>query len=204
MDYRDYNDYELLSYVAEANEDALSVMFEKYQPLIQITANRMYGYCKNTGLEYNDLVQEGMLGLNVAILSYKNNKDTSFYTYAKTCIERRMITLVVGSTRQKHRFLNESVSYEFAIESDENYTNQKCLEDNSYNPENVLFDLENEEELVEKIKCKLTDFECQVFELKKNGFGYKEIAEILDKDIKAIDNALHRIRIKVKEIMGKE
>lgn len=201
MNYRDYNDYELLSYVAESSEEAMDVLFEKYQPLIQITANRMYHYCKNTGLELNDLIQEGMLGLNIAICTFDSTKDTSFYTYAKTCIERKVISLLVGATRLKHRVLNESVSFEVSDEFDENYSNQKCLEDNSYNPENILMNSETEEELVDKIKNKLTDFECQVFELKRNGFGYKEIGELLDKDVKAVDNALQRIRFKIKDII---
>lgn len=201
MDYKDYNDYEILSYVAEANGEAMDLMFEKYQPLIQATANRMFCYCKNTGLEFNDLIQEGMLGLNLAIHTFETNKDTSFYTYAKTCIERKMISLIVGSTRLKHKILNESISFELSDEYDEKYTNQKCLEDNSFNPENVLMDSETEEELIRKAKLILTDFEFQVFELKRNGFNYREIAEILDKDTKAVDNALQRIRNKVKDIL---
>ena len=43
MNYRDYNDYELLSYVSEKNEEASEVLFEKYRPLILATANRMLG-----------------------------------------------------------------------------------------------------------------------------------------------------------------
>ena len=50
MNYKDYNDYEILSYVAEANGEAIDVMFDKYKPLIQTTANRMYCYCKNTDI----------------------------------------------------------------------------------------------------------------------------------------------------------
>lgn len=201
MNYKEYNDYEILSYIAESNNEALDVMFEKYKPLIQTTANRMCHYCKNSGIDYNDLIQEGMLGLNLAINTFKDNKDTSFYTYAKTCIERKMISLIVGATRQKHRILNESLSFELSDEFNEQYINEKCLEDNSYNPENILFESNNEEELVLKIKKVLTDFEFQVFELKRNGFNYKEISEILDKDLKSIDNALQRIRSKIKEIL---
>ena len=204
MDYKNYNDYEILSYIAESNEEAMELMFEKYQPLIQTTANRMYCYCKNVGLEFNDLIQEGMLGLNLAIRTFENDKDTSFYTYAKMCIERKMISLIVGSTRLKHKILNESISLETSDEYDEEYTNQKCLEDNSFNPENVLLDSETEEELVNKVKEILTDLEFQVFELKRNGFNYKEIAEILDKEAKVIDNALQRIRSKVKEVLNEK
>jgi RNA polymerase sporulation-specific sigma factor len=89
MNYRELNDHELLSYIAESHGEAEEIIFHKYEPLIHSTAKRMYTYCKNTGLELNDLIQEGMLGLNQAIVTYKDNKDTMFFTYAKTCIESK-------------------------------------------------------------------------------------------------------------------
>lgn len=200
MNYKDYNDFELLSYVSENNEEASEVLFEKYNPLIVATANRLYCYCKNTGLELNDLIQEGRLGLNLAINSFTEDKDTSFYTYSKTCIERKMISLIVGARRQKHRVLNESLSLEGSTELNDTFTFEKSLEDNSYNPENILLDIENQEELIKEIYSHLTNFEVQVAELKINGFEYREIAEILDKDIKSIDNAIQRIRSKFKKL----
>lgn len=200
MNYRDYNDYELLSYISEKNEEASEVLFEKYRPLILATANRMLGYCKNTGLELNDLIQEGMLGLNLAMNSFDEEKDTSFYTYAKMCIERKIISQVVASRRLKHKALNDSLSLENTDENNSDYVYDKSLTDNSYNPEEILFNGENEKDLVKEVSDILTDFEAQVFELKINGFDYKEIAEILDKDIKAIDNALQRIKVKIKKL----
>lgn len=202
MNYRDYNDFELLSYVSENNEEASEVLFEKYRPLIVATANRMYCYCKNTGLEINDLIQEGLLGLNMAMNSFNNEKETGFYTYAKKCIERKIISLVVGARRLKHKVLNESLSLEINDNISPSYICEKNLEDNSYNPEAILVNSESIEELIKEVNKHLTDFEIQVFELKLNGFEYKEIAEILDKDIKSIDNALQRIKNKIKKIRG--
>lgn len=202
MNYRDYNDFELLSYVSDNNEEASEVLFEKYRPLINATANRLYYYCKNTGLEINDLIQEGMLGLNLAINSFDNDKETSFYTYAKKCIERRIISVIISSRRLKHKFLNESLSFEINDEVSQSFVHEKNLEDNSYNPEEILVNSESFEELVKEVSSHLTEFEVQVFELKLNGFDYKEIAEILDKDTKSIDNALQRIKLKIKRIRG--
>lgn len=202
MNYRDYNDFELLSYVSENNEEASEVLFEKYRPLIVATANRMYCYCKNTGLEINDLIQEGLLGLNLAMNSFSNEKDTGFYTYAKKCIERKIISLVVGARRLKHKVLNESLSLEINDNMSSSYICEKNLEDNSYNPESILVNSESIEELMKEVNKHLTDFEIQVFELKLNGFEYREIAEILDKDTKSIDNALQRIKNKIKKIRG--
>lgn len=202
MNYRELNDNELLSYVSESNEQAEELLYKKYEPLINSSAKRMYTYCKNTGLEFGDLVQEGMLGLNQAINTYKDNKDTMFYTYAKTCIDRKIISLVVSATRQKHKILNTSLSFEKEFEDDSNNKLENIIKDTKENPEEILINSEKEEELIKQIKSVLTEFEEQVFDLKLNYFNYKEIASILDKDPKAIDNALQRIKLKAKKIIN--
>ncbi len=203
MDYHDYNDFELLSYIEENNEEASEILFKKYEPLINSFASKMFSYCKNSGLELNDLVQEGRLGLNLAInnYNYNHNKNAKFYTYAKMCIERNIISMALRAKRLKHKVLNESISLEF--DEDERYKINNIISDDSYNPEKQILDYENEKELIENIKSVLTDFEQQVFELKLSSFTYKEIAEILERDIKSIDNALQRIKIKIKEQLNK-
>ena len=86
VDYSELNDYELLSYVSEKNEEANEMIFKKYKPLIVDRANKLYLYCTNCGVEVNDLIQEGMVGLNDAISGFDESKDTCFYTYALRCI----------------------------------------------------------------------------------------------------------------------
>lgn len=195
MDYKDYNDYELLNYIAEGNEDANNIIIKKYEPLIIGIANKMYAYCKNNGLDKNDLIQEGMIGLNHAIDRYHEQGDTLFYTYAKKCIERKIISVVIGSNRNKNKILNESISYD-----DEENLLLKVLKDTSPNPEELMMDMEHEKDFILKVKETLTDLESQVFELLISGFKYKEIAEILDKDQKSIDNAIQRIKNKIKKV----
>ncbi|MBQ9181073.1 MAG: sigma-70 family RNA polymerase sigma factor [Bacilli bacterium] len=199
MKYKDYNDYELLSYVSENNEEASEILYEKYKPLIEITAKKMIRYCANTGLEVSDLIQEGMVGLSLAINSYKEQKDASFYTYAKMCIDRKIISTVISSKRLKHKILNESLSLE-ATDNEGNEVYGLMLSDETLNPEKVLVFNEEENELLNKTYERLTDFEREVFDLKKSDFSYREIASILDKSPKAIDNALQRIRTKIMEV----
>mgnify|MGYP000925361872 CR=1 FL=1 len=199
MNYRDFNDNELLSYICENNEEANTILFKKYEPLINSIARKMYKYCKNTGLELNDLIQEGMLGLNLAINHYDEQKDTTFYTFAKKCIERKMLSMIIGAKRLKHKILNESLSLEGNINDSDSIGLEAFISDSKNDPELVIINNEEEAELINRIKKRLTDFECQVFELKICNFNYKEIAEILDKSPKAIDNALQRIKAKAKE-----
>ena len=201
MNYRDLNDNELLSYIAESNGEASDIIYHKYEPLIAKTAKRMYMYCKNNGLELNDLIQEGMLGLNQAITTYNDQKEASFFTYAKTCIERRIITLVVSTTRLKHRILNNSLSLETTYDDSETSKLEAIIKDSEDNPEEALINSEQVEETIKKIKEVLTDYEEQVLDLRLSYFNYREIAAILDKEPKAIDNALQRIKAKAKKVL---
>ena len=201
MNYKDYNDNEILSYINEANEEAIELIYEKYKPLInKIATNLFKKYCKNTGLDISDLTQEGMLGLNSAINHYKENKEVLFYTYAKTCIERRIISSVIAANRQKHKVLNDSISFE--IDLDNNINLEAFFGDTEYNPENIVISKESNDELLSKIENVLTNVELQVLQLKLDGFEYKEIASVIDKDVKAVDNAVQRIRQKIKKIIN--
>ena len=194
MEYKDFNDYELVYYIHDGNEDANNILIKKYEPLINKVALKMLPYCKGNGLELEDLVQEGMIGLNHAIERYKEQEDILFFTYAKKCIERKIISVVVGSNRNKNKVLNESVSYD----NDENQI-IKYLQDKNPSPLEEVVNIEKEEDLLKEFKKNLTDFEKQVFELHISGFKYKEIAELLDKSPKSIDNTIQRIKSKLKK-----
>ncbi|MBS7021389.1 MAG: sigma-70 family RNA polymerase sigma factor [Firmicutes bacterium] len=200
MNYRDYNDNELLYYVSENNEDAEALLYKKYEPIIVNFSNKVFPYVKTSGLEINDLIQEGMLGLNQAMKYYDEEKESSFYTFAKTCIERKILSMVVSAKRLKHKILNESLSIETS-DDEQSISMEFLLKDTSSNPETVLLSKEREEKLIQETKKALTDFEDAVFTLRTNNFSYQEIATILDKDKKAVDNALQRIRFKMRQIL---
>lgn len=197
MNYKDFNDYELLDHIYSCNEDANEIMIYKYRPLTVNLAKKLIKYC-NGGIDLNDLIQEGLVGLNEAIKSYRDDKETNFGTYAKLCIERRMYSLVKSTRTYKNKILNESIS----LEDDEDNNIDKFLIDNSFNPSNMIEEFDSQNLILEQLESQLTDLEKQVFELKKNYFNYKEIAEILDKDPKAIDNTIQRIKIKLKKILN--
>lgn len=198
MNYREYNDSELLSYIKDNNEDANEIMFKKYKPLIKSLASKYYPKCQNKGYDLSDLIQEGMVGLSYAISSFDDDKDTMFYTYAKTCIERRMKSVIVSTERLKNKILNDSLPFETPADG---INIIDMISDDSINPENLAISYEDEQDIYEEAKNILTSRELQVFELKISGFDYKEIADILDVDSKVIDNALQRIRSKMRKVL---
>ena len=196
MEYKDYNDNELINYIAEGNEDANNLLIEKYKPLITKISTKMLPYCESNGLELSDLIQEGMIGLNHAIEKYHEQENVLFYTYAKKCIERKILSVVVRSNAGKNKALNESISYD-----DDETKLLKVLKDSTPSPEEAIVDLELEQEMIDKINDTLTDFESEVFSLYISGFKYDEIALALDKDKKSIDNAIQRIKLKIKKVL---
>lgn len=199
MDYSDLNDYELISYINENNEEANNLILKKYEPLITSIVNRMMASCPYLGIEKSDMIQEGLIGLHHAIGYFNEQKDITFYTYAKTCIERRLISVIVSAKRLKNKSLNESISFD----ADEDGTLDFLLKDDSMNPENIVISKASNDDIISLVKDRLTDFENQVFDLMLSYFNYKEIAEMLDKEPKQVDNAIQRIKIKVRETMKK-
>lgn len=195
------NDYELLSYIYSESEEAHEILLNKYKPLIINISQKMLSFCKNSGVELNDLIQEGLIGLNDAINTYNDSKDVPFGVYAKMCVERKIKDFIKTINRQKNKILNESISFE---NDDEDIKLDKFLIDKSNNPLELVLNDEWEKQIINKISKDLTDFEKDVFKLKKEGLDYKEIALKLNVDSKKIDNALQRIKQKVKKIIEKE
>ena len=201
MNYDDVNDYEILSIVSD-NEQATETLFNKYKPLIVGIAKKIYTTNQVTGFDLNDLIQEGMIAFSTAINTFDEKKDTTFFTYAKTCIERRLYSLIKSASRYKYQLLNESYYVEDLVDNSKDLEN--LLKDSTSNPEYQIIDNENTKELIKNIQKTLTNLESAVFELKISGFNYKEIADILDKDSKSIDNAISRIKIKVNNFLNKD
>ena len=203
MNYKEYNDYEILNYINDADQNAIDLMYKKYEPLIISTAKKMFRNNKNTGFELSDLVQEGMLGLQDAIDTFNENAEATFYTYAAICIKRKMLSFITSANRMKKKVLNDAISLDITDESGDNKNIEYLFKNDDINPENILIGEESQNELFKMTSNKLTDNELQVFELKVNGFDYKEIAQILDKTPKQVDNTLQRIKLKLKKELNK-
>jgi len=202
--YKEYNDYELIYLIREGNEDANDILYKKYKPVIELKAKKYYRSALNRGLDYNDLVQEGMIGLSEALRDFNNFKDVKLSTFASLCIERQISTALTKAGRKKHMVLNESISYDFAGDNDDKPLLDYLAEEREGNPLEYFVDKEGRSETFEKIRNQLTDFEYQVLELKINNFNYNEIAVILDKTPKSIDNAIQRIKRKARVILKKK
>ena len=197
MDYRDLNDNELVYLCAENNEDAINLIVNKYKNCILMILKEYLKEYNIIGVEVADLYQEGLIGLMHAIHSYNPTRDVLFYTYANACIRTSLMSAIRQTFRQKNRILNYSYSLDKIFEdSGDNF--YEILKDESYEPNKLLLSSEDENELINKLKSKLSKSELAIFELRLKGLSNGEIASLIDKDTKYIENSLFRIKRKYK------
>lgn len=196
-----YNDYELVAMAQEHNEEATNILYDKYRPLLVSKAKDTYKYLINKGVELSDIIQEAMIGFEEAIDNFNQDDSALFYTFACICVDRQLKSVLLKFSRDKHKILNEAISLDnVETRNGEEVNILNFIIDETDNPEYGLLSQEATRELLEEINGVLTDFELQVFNLRIKGYVYTDIAKILNKDVKSIDNTLQRIKNKLKKI----
>ena len=196
----------LLKKAKQGNEEATTQLMNLYKPLVMTIARKYF--LINSSLD--DLVQEGMIGLFNAFRSYKLESSTSFKTYASLCINRQIQTAIKLNNRNKNIPLNTyfSINNQGKIllqiknndEKEEDEENGFYIPSKSLTPEESILFREKLKEVSSKIGELLSKYEKKVLFMYIMGLNYNEIALKLEKQPKSIDNALSRIKIKLKDI----
>ena len=143
------------------------------------------------GADFEDIVQEGMIGLFKAIENYSDDKGASFETYAGLCIHRQILNALKAASRKKHAPLNFYVPLESGDEK-----NLPIGE----SPENLLISKEDGQSIINSLYAVLSTFEAKILSLYLEGLSHSEIAASLGKNEKAVENAIQRIRNKAYKV----
>ena len=120
MDYKKINDYEVVYMVRENDEEAREIIFNKYIPIVRRIASDHLALAKMARIEYEDLVQEGLIALNEAINKYNERSGVLFYTFLCVCVERRILTYCRKMNSSKHYLLNTSLDDEYIYSVSDN------------------------------------------------------------------------------------
>ena len=180
-------DEEMLRLPKVPNRELVAVLLQKYIPLVKAQA----ALFKSSGIECEDLVQEGMIGLAAAIKSY-DPSISSFSTFARLCINRAMIAAVRKNSHTR------VIPKNLFIDSLHSETEVDLKGSNEDNPENLFFARNDYSNFKQEAKFKLSDMEYNVLCYHIGGYSYKEISERLSLSAKSVDNAIQRIRCKLK------
>ena len=169
------------------DDEAINELIIKYKYLVDAAAAKFQG----TPLEKDDLLQEGMIGLLAAIKSYNESKGAVFTTYAARCINNSIISAIKKASRLKDIPQSNLVFIENEDVFDEKVHLSAEDEYMANESVNVLSNVLYEE---------LSSFENEVLRLHIMGCSYAQTAQKLDKNPKAVDNAMQRIRKKLSQV----
>ena len=200
--YSDIDDEQLIVRIHDGgDDDIIDHIMNKYKNLVRKKAASMY----ILGADKDDLIQEGMIGLFKAVRDYDSGRDASFATFAELCISRQMYSAIKSLSRKKHAPLNSYISI-YASRDDSDQGSESILEevlesDANLIPEQYVIDRENLQDLEGEIERELSDLERQVLDLYVTGMSVKEISAVLGRDEKSTDNAMQRIRNKLKKFL---
>lgn len=199
--YNKIPDEQLICRLRNGEDEIMDYLMIKYKSMVRRKARAMY----LIGGDNDDLIQEGMIGLIKAVRDFDSEAGQSFSGFAELCVSRQMYSAIASSKRKKHIPLNSYVSlYDEGNHEDEKAlplidTIEPAVENN---PETLYFGKESSEAFIEELKENLSDLENRVLYLHMLGTNYRDIANLLDKSPKTIDNALQRIRTKAGKLLS--
>ncbi len=168
----------------KSGKGAVSELISRYLKLILKRANTYSDNCSDV----EDLTQEGMLAFYKAVDSFDTENGAKFSSYADICVTNRIKTVAANFAR-----INEAIADE-----DPDERNIAVSEES---PEHICVEKENSIIINNEILSVLAPLEVKVFELYLDGMPYKNIAKNLDISEKSVDNAVFRIRKKLKDLL---
>nr|WP_028390987.1 RNA polymerase sporulation sigma factor SigH [Bacillus cihuensis] len=197
--YANLEDMVLVKMSHSGDSESLAFLINKYQNFVQMKTRPYF----LIGADKEDLVQEGMIGLYKAIRDFKEDMNTSFKSFADLCITRQILTAIKVANRQKHGPLNAYISLDKPLyDNESNYTLKDMISEQEItNPEVLIINQENFDDINKKISKLLSELERRVMDLYIKGHSYVEISEELNTHVKSIDNALQRVKRKLEQIL---
>ena len=172
----------LISRAREGDESAFSDLTLQYRPLIESMSRSFYEKNDGEAFSKDDVMQEATLAFYSAVCSYDMTSEVTFGLYAKICIRNRLI----------------SVQRAFYAKKKKKKHSEKAV---SHDPVNRLLEKEDSELLEKKIGSVLSKYEMKVFRLYVQKKSYVEMASELGRSVKSVDNAIFRIKTKLKRLI---
>ena len=192
-DYSAFSDSELLQLSRKGDECAEDTLILRYRRMVKACARPFF----LAGGDREDLAQEGMIGLLSAIREYDPGGGASFRTYAELCIRRRLISAAKSASRQKHAPLNDGVSLDEILSSENQSISFLTGQRFDRSPEDLVLASELESDFIDVFSRYLSAFEKEILSDYLSGLSYSEIGEKCGRSPKSVDNAVQRIRNKL-------
>ncbi len=174
----------LINLASKGDEDAFADLTVRYKPLIDSMAHSYYKKCESGVFARDDFLQEATLAFYSAVCTYDTSSSVTFGLYSKICIRNKMVSMLRASAKKEKK--------------DKKHQKERAT---WREPVQNLLEKENAQDLKKKIQGVLSVFEWSVFCLYVEKKSYSEIADALGKAEKSVDNAIYRIKTKLKKLI---
>jgi len=190
----DLSDEMLVRLFHEGDVEALDLLLQRYRRFARAKAR---GYFLAGG-DTDDIEQEGMIGLFKAIRDFRHGQS-SFRAFAELCVTRQIMTAIKTACRQKHQPLNRYVSLWGlrVIDDPSERLVEELFDQRAPDPADEVVSLEGQAAMRMALTDMLSPLEVEVLRLHLEGCSYSVISDRLGRHVKAVDNALQRIKRKV-------
>jgi len=194
---RELEDLQLVMRARNGDDRARDQLIQRYTGFVRMKASSYF----IAGGEGEDLIQEGLIGLCKAVRDFRPDKETSFRSFAELCVTRQIITAIKTATRFKHSPLNTYVSFS-QTPAGQDHDSDCTLGDalpgsHVHDPAVAVISTDELKSLVFCLGTGLSPLESDALRMYLEGSSYEEMAEVLECDTKAIDNALQRVKRKI-------
>jgi RNA polymerase sporulation-specific sigma factor len=182
----------LCNLVSRGERDAEEILVLRYFGLVRICARPYY----LAGGSYEDVTQEGLLGLLNAVREFSPDKKVPFKNFAENCIKKRIYSGLRAASRNKHMPLNSYLPIDSLFDDGASASDLVCNRGDT-NPEELILSRERYEELFSELKGLLSELESKILEYYLDGLTVREISALTGRTPKSVDNAVWRVRRKL-------
>ena len=193
------SDEDLVQRARDGSDAAVETLLHRYRHYARAKARTYF----LAGADREDIVQEGMIGLFKAVRDYRDDRNSAFRAFAELCITRQIITAIKTATRQKHIPLNSYVSLNRQTNADDDDDGRSLgdilVSAEVLDPADLLISAEEIAAIKDSMSKVLSRLETEVLQLYMDGKSYQDIAQMLGRHVKSIDNALQRIKRKLEQ-----
>ena len=191
------SDSDLVRLAKFGDSAAFEHILHRYQWLVRAKARSFF----LQGAEYEDLIQEGMIGLFKAVRDFRQN-GSAFRAFADLCITRQIITAVKTASRQKHLPLNSALSLEAPrYDGNGDRTIGDGISDHKPPFDVTLLRTAELRAIMAILRKHLSTFEYSALTLWLEGRSYDEIGHRLGRQMKSVDNGLWRVKCKIRRLL---
>ena len=183
--FKVFSDEELISLIRNGCNDAFDELACRFRKTVSALSANFY----SEALTKDDWFQEGMIGFILAVRTFDESKKVSFATHASVCISNKLKSAWKKANSRANTPLNDSIEFD-----DSTLPPEKSPEENYIETENYRF-------FTESFMNELSETEKKVISYYLAGFSYAEVAEKLSMTEKAVDNALYRVKTKLKKAL---